>query len=112
MIEKGSLWFIIFALGIGSFMLRFSFLGLVGDRPLPAWALRYLRYTAVAIIPALIAPMVALSNEANTGPEPVRLIAAIVTSALAHGPATSSLQFAQVLSLLGLGCTYSVKQRR
>ena len=32
MIDKGSLWFIIFALGIGSFMLRFSFLGLVGDR--------------------------------------------------------------------------------
>ena len=79
MIDKSSLWFIIFALGIGSFMLRFSFLGLVGDRPLPGWALRYLRYTAVAIIPALIAPMVALSNEANSGPEPVRLIAAIVT---------------------------------
>ena len=36
MIDKGSLWFIIFALGIGSFMLRVSFLGVVGDRPLPA----------------------------------------------------------------------------
>ena len=45
---------------------------------MPAWALRYLRYTAVAIIPALIAPIVALSNEAGTGPEPIRLIAAIV----------------------------------
>ena len=27
MIDKGSLWFIIFALGIGSFMLRFLVLG-------------------------------------------------------------------------------------
>lgn len=79
MIDKGTLWFIIFALGIGSFLLRFSFLGLVGDRPLPAWLQRYLRYTAVAIIPALVVPIVAFSNETGTGPEPVRLFAAVVT---------------------------------
>jgi branched-subunit amino acid transport protein len=79
MIETGTLWFIIFTLGVGSFLLRFSFLGLVGDRPLPDWALRCLRYTAVAIIPALIAPMVALSNEAETGPDAIRLIAALIT---------------------------------
>jgi|TARA_B110000908_G_C10162148_1_gene406587 branched-subunit amino acid transport protein len=79
LIDTGTLWIVIFTLGIGSFLLRFSFLGWVGDRPMPAWALRYLRYTAVAIIPALIAPIVALSNEAGTGPEPIRLIAAIVT---------------------------------
>ena len=101
MIDKGSLWFIIFALGIGSFMLRFSFLGLVGDRPLPTWALRYLRYTAVAIIPALIAPMVALSNETNTGPEPVRLIAAIVTFSV--GAWTRNVIFAICTGAMTLG---------
>ena len=101
MIDKGSLWFIIFALGIGSFMLRFSFLGLVGDRTLPAWALRYLRYTAVAIIPALLAPMVALSNETNTGPEPVRLIAAIVTFSV--GAWTRNVIFAICTGAITLG---------
>lgn len=45
-------------LGIGSFGLRFVFTGLVGDRAMPDWLLRHLRYTAVAILPALVAPQV------------------------------------------------------
>lgn len=92
MTETGTLWLIIIALGIGSFLLRFSFLGWVGDRPLPAWALRYLRYTAVAILPALIAPIVALSNDAGNGPEPIRLVAATVT--LAVGVFTKNVIYA------------------
>ncbi|UXX84557.1 AzlD domain-containing protein [Roseovarius pelagicus] len=58
MIDKTTLWLVILALGGGSYLLRFVFIGLVGDRPLPAWLLRHLRYTAVAVLPALIAPMV------------------------------------------------------
>ena len=57
-INTGTLWFVIIALGIGSFGLRFVFTGLVGDREMPAWLLRHLRYTAVAILPALVAPQV------------------------------------------------------
>ena len=101
MIDKSTLWIIIFALGMGSFLLRFSFLGLVGDRQLPPWALRYLRYTAVAIIPALIAPIVALSNETGTGPEPVRLTAAIVTFSL--GIYTRNVIIAIIAGALTLG---------
>ena len=48
------LWIVIIALGIGSFGLRFAFLGLVGDRALPDWLLRHLRYTAGAILPAIV----------------------------------------------------------
>lgn len=77
-IDKGTLWIIIFALGVGSFLLRFTFLGFVGDRPLPAWLLRHLRYTAVAILPALVAPLVMFSGE-NGSTDPTRLIAATVT---------------------------------
>lgn len=80
-IETGTLWFIIFALGIGSFLLRFTFLGFVGDRPLPSWVLRHLRYTAVAILPALVAPLVAFSGD-NGSTDPTRLIAAAVTVAV------------------------------
>lgn len=57
-ITRPELWIVIAALALGSFLLRFAFLGFVGDRPLPAWLLRHLRYTAVAVLPALIAPMV------------------------------------------------------
>ena len=101
MIDKSDLWLIIFVLGIGSFLLRFSFLGMVGDRQLPPWALRYLRYTAVAIIPALIAPMVALSNDVGTGPEPMRLIAALVT--LGVGIATRNVIYAICSGAVALG---------
>lgn len=58
MIETGTLWTIIILLGLGSFGLRFVFTGLVGDRAMPPWLLRHLRYTAVAILPALVAPQV------------------------------------------------------
>lgn len=51
-------WPIILGLGIGSFLLRFSFIGLIGARSLPDWVLRHLRYTPVAILPGLVAPMI------------------------------------------------------
>lgn len=58
MIENSTLWIVIIGLGVGSFALRFVFTGLVGDRAMPDWLLRHLRYTAVAILPALVAPQV------------------------------------------------------
>jgi len=77
-----TIWLIIVALGIGTFFLRYSFLGMLGNRPLPEWALRYLRYTAVAVLPGLVAPLV-LWPAANGGtPDPARLIAAGATLAV------------------------------
>lgn len=37
MTEPIKIWIIIFFLGIGTYLIRFSFLGLVGDRQLPKW---------------------------------------------------------------------------
>ncbi|WP_135502367.1 AzlD domain-containing protein [Roseovarius aestuariivivens] len=79
MIDTGWLWFVIVALGAGSFALRFVFIGLIGDRDLPPWILRHLRYTAVAVLPGLVAPMVAFPAATNGDPDPARLIAAAVT---------------------------------
>ena len=31
-------WIVILALAVGTFLIRFSFLGIIGSRPLPAWA--------------------------------------------------------------------------
>ena len=89
MIDRTALWTVIILLGLGSFGLRFVFLGLVGNRPMPEWLLRHLRYTAVAVIPALVAPLV-LWPAANGGqPDPLRLAAALL--ALAAGLLTKNL---------------------
>lgn len=45
------IWTIILVLGVGTYLIRFSFLGLLGGKDLPAWVHRHLRYTAVAVLP-------------------------------------------------------------
>ena len=77
------IWLIIVALGIGTFVLRYSFLGWIGNRPLPEWALRHLRYTAVAVLPGLVAPLVLWPAATGGHPDPARLLAAIVLGAAA-----------------------------
>lgn len=81
MTDSATLWTVIISLGVGSFLLRFTFLGFVGDRPLPAWLLRHLRYTAVAILPALVAPLVVYSGEGGST-DITRVGAAIATLAV------------------------------
>lgn len=103
MIDKTTLWTVIILLGVGSFALRFSFLGLVGDRPMPTWLVKSLRYTAVAILPAMIAPLVAFSNAAGTGPDPSRLAAALVTLAVGASTKNVILALFAGASTLGLG---------
>ena len=79
MIDRTTLWIVILGLGAGSFFLRFVFLGLVGDRAMPPWLLRHLRYTAVAVLPALVAPQVLWPAATNGAPDPARMSAAAVT---------------------------------
>jgi branched-subunit amino acid transport protein len=73
------IWLIILALGVGTFFLRYSFLGIIGSRPFPEWALRYLRYTPVAVLPGLVAPLVLWPQATGGSFDPARLIAACVT---------------------------------
>lgn len=83
-IMQTDLWFIIIGLGIGSFAIRFVFLGIVGDRDLPPWLLRHLRYTAVAILPALVAPLIVWPTATGGNPDPARLTAALVTFVIGY----------------------------
>lgn len=88
MIDTVTLWTVIVSLGALSYGLRFAFLGLVGSRPLPGWLVRHLRYTAVAILPALVAPLVVFGGA--DGPyDPVRIGAGVIT--LVVGYATRNL---------------------
>jgi branched-subunit amino acid transport protein len=75
-------WIIILALGAGTFALRFSFLGLLGGRDLPEWALRHLRYTAVAIMPGMITPMILFPTATGGELDAVRLGATAATIAI------------------------------
>ena len=77
--DPTTLWVVIIGMAIGSFALRFVFIGLVGNRPLPPWLLRHLRYTAVAILPALVTPLVIWPSATDGQPDPARLAAAAVT---------------------------------
>lgn len=84
MTDTATTWFIIFALGIGTFVLRFVFIGMIGDRALPPWILRHLRYTAVAVLPGLVAPLVLWPSGTGGQTDPSRLAAALVTLAVGY----------------------------
>lgn len=96
MIDRDTLWLTILLLGAGTFLLRFVFLGLVGDRAMPDWVLRHLRYTAVAVLPALVAPLVVWPRATGGEPDPVRLAAAAAAFAVAS-------LFKSVLGAMGAG---------
>ncbi|RNF35010.1 AzlD domain-containing protein [Paracoccus methylarcula] len=82
MIGDGAFWSLTVLLGIGTFLIRFSFLGFLGDRELPDWLLLHLRYVPVAVFPALITPLI-LWPEATGGQlDPARLIAAAAAFAV------------------------------
>ncbi|MFQ6774243.1 AzlD domain-containing protein [Cereibacter sphaeroides] len=83
MIENSvQVWTVMIVLGLGTFLLRFSFLGLIGSRSLPLWALRLLRYTPVAVLPGLVAPLVLWPPATGGETDPARLAAAVATVAL------------------------------
>lgn len=77
----GEVWSVIGVLALGTFLIRFSFLGLIGDRPLPPFLLRLLRYTPVAVIPGMVAPLVLWPAATGGETDPARLAAAVATVA-------------------------------
>ncbi len=94
------IWTIILVTGIGTWAIRFSFLGLIGKRPLPDWALRHLRYTPVAVIPGLMAPMVVFPAATDGQTDPARL--AVVALTVAVGVWTRNAILAMVAGGLAL----------
>ena len=99
--SDAAVWGIILGLGLGTWLIRFSFLGLIGDRELPPWVLRHLRYTPVAVIPALIAPLLVWPPATGGETDPVRLAAGLV--AIAFGILTRNVL---VTIASGMGTLY------
>ena len=76
MIDDGDFWLLTIGLGIGTYLIRFSFLGLMGGRSLPDWALVHLKYVGAAIFPAMITPLVLWPAATGGSFDPARLLAA------------------------------------
>ncbi|MBU2956968.1 AzlD domain-containing protein [Paracoccus sp. 1_MG-2023] len=74
-----TVWAVILILGVGTYLIRWSFLGVLGGRDLPEWVLRLLRYTPVAVLPALVAPLVVWPAATGGEPDPARMAAAAAT---------------------------------
>lgn len=98
--SEAQIWLVIGLLGLGTFLIRFSFLGFIGQTALPGWVLRMLRYTPVAVIPGLVAPLVLWPPATDGQTDPARFIAAIVT--LAVGGVTKNVLLAIVAGAVTL----------
>ncbi len=85
----GQIWLLIAGLGIGTYLIRLSFLGLIGDRELHPFVMRCLRYVPVAVLPGLVAPLVVWPAATDGQPDPARMLAA--AAALMIGAATRSV---------------------
>ncbi|MBB5515013.1 branched-subunit amino acid transport protein [Rubricella aquisinus] len=84
-----TIWTVIILMGIGTFLIRFSFLGLAGGQTFPEWVLRLLRYVPVAVMPGLVAPLVLWPSATGGEPDIARLGAAAAT--LLIGAATRNM---------------------
>ncbi|PTW51979.1 AzlD domain-containing protein [Rhodovulum kholense] len=103
MISDAAFWSLTAALAVGTFLIRFSFLGIFGRRTLPPWALLHLKYVGVAVFPALVAPLVLWPEATGGTPDPARLIAAL--AALVAG-----LRISVVAAILaGMGTLYLIE---
>lgn len=77
--STAEIWAIIVLLALGTYLLRFSFLGLLGDRPMPAIVRQMLRYTPVAVLPGMVAPLVLWPAATDGQLDVPRLSAAFAT---------------------------------
>lgn len=89
MSDDTRIWILIVSVALGTFLIRYSFIGLVGDRALPTWAARMLRYVPVSVMPGLVAPLIAWPPATGGETDPARLAAAV--AALALGIATRNV---------------------
>ena len=75
---------IVLTVGLGTYLTRLSFIGLVGSRQLPETIRRGLEYIAPAVLAALVFPaLIRPEGVADLTPGNVRLIAGIVAEVVA-----------------------------
>ena len=73
--SDAQIWLIIAILAVGTYLIRFSFLGIIGDRPMHPLVLKLLRFTPVAVLPGMVAPLALFPQATDGQTDPARLIA-------------------------------------
>ena len=76
--DDATIWLVIVVLGVATYLIRFSFIGLMGGRDTPEWALRILRFVPVTVLPALVAPAIMWPAATGGETDPARFAAAMV----------------------------------
>jgi len=79
MVDMSTYWPTVLTLGLGTFIIRFSFILIMDKISLPDVLHRMLRFIPASVLTALIVPAVLLhKNGSTTWAEPERVIAALV----------------------------------
>lgn len=77
-------WFVFVIGGIGTYLMRASFLVFGADVELPTWSRRALKYVAPAVFAAIVAPLVVGSDGlGGLGPPDARVLAATIAALVA-----------------------------
>jgi branched-subunit amino acid transport protein len=82
--SQTEIWMIIGLLAVGTFVIRFSFLGLIGARTMNPLVERMLRFTPVAVLPGMVAPLVLWPTGAGGVPTILHFVAAFATLFVAY----------------------------
>ena len=80
------MWLAVIIIGVGTYLTRLSFIGAFGERQMPEWLERPLRYVAPAVLGAIVLPAVVQPDGAfqllpSINP---RALAAVVAAGVAY----------------------------
>lgn len=56
------MWAAVILIGVGTYLTRLSFIGIFGERAMPLWLERPLRYVAPAVLGAIVLPAVVMPD--------------------------------------------------
>ena len=98
-------WSVVFGLAIGTFLIRYSFIGLFADRDMPAWLDRALKLMVPAIFAAIVFSSVFMLGGQLAGVDQwPRYVAAL----LAFGAAVMSRGNMLVTLGVGMACLHGL----
>jgi len=96
----------IIVIGLGTYLLRLSFVGVFGNREIPDWLERPLRYVAPSVLAAIVLPAVVLRDNAvdlMPGTNP-KFLAAVVAALVAW-----KLKNVALVIVIGMGVLWMLQ---
>jgi branched-subunit amino acid transport protein len=94
---------VVAAIGVGTYLIRLSFIGILGTRRLPPVLERALEFIAPAVLAALVVPAVVRpEGTVDLSPDNLKLFAALAAAAVAWATRNVLATIATGLSMLWL----------